>query len=188
MSLSEIITDFCSRLAEAELRYLIGGSVASGIWGEPRQTNDVDIEIWLSHSNKKRFLKVCEPPYHASPSEVDQAIDLIDEYRMVQVMQVDEVLKFDCFLQGHSPIDEDAYMHAVMAELQPGRPIRVACAEHILVQKMRWFVAGNRVSERQWKDILAVARVSQSLDWPLVESWSRLLGLEDLVIDLRNQI
>ena len=187
MTLSEVITDFCERLAHAELRYLIGGSVASGVWGEPRQTNDVDLEIWLNHANKARFLEACQPPYYASAKEVDESIDLRHEYRIVQVLQMDEVLKFDCFLQGLSPIDEDAYAHAVMTELEAGHPIRVACAEHILVQKLRWYEAGNRVSERQWRDILSVARVTAALNWELVGQWCGLLGLEDTLAELRCQ-
>jgi hypothetical protein len=30
----------------------------------------------------------------------------------------------------------------------------------VLLQKLRWFELGNRVSERQWRDIVALIRIS----------------------------
>jgi hypothetical protein len=180
MNLSEVIADFCGRLHEAGIPYLVGGSVASGIWGSPRQTNDVDLEIWVNPGTLATFISACAPPYEVSLHEATEAVLSKDEFRSIQVMHGEELLRFDCFLQGFSPIDEDAYDRSVEVELLPGIQIRVACAEHILVQKLRWFELGRQVSERQWRDIQGIIANSPHLDWKLIHNWSGALNLEEL--------
>lgn len=57
MSLEEAITIFCERLRGCSIPYVIGGSLASGIWGEPRQTHDVDVEVWITRTWNHGSLK-----------------------------------------------------------------------------------------------------------------------------------
>lgn len=185
MSPNDIISDVCARMAAAHIRCLVGGSVAAGVWGEPRQTNDVDVEVWLDDANASKFVQALPDPYHVSRREVEEALALRDEFRVIQVMHTEEVFKIDFFLQGRSPIDEEAFARAVQVELKPGSTVPVACPEHILIQKLRWYNLGNQVSERQWRDMIAIAQVSAELDWKLVERWAGLFNLGELLTELR---
>ena len=48
-----------------------------------------------------------------------------------------------------------------------GRVIHVHPPEDILLQKLRWFRQGGEVSNRQWRDIVAIVRVQgDRLDRP----------------------
>ncbi len=188
MDLDELIPDFCHRLDSAQIEYLIGGSFASSVWGEPRQTNDVDVEVWLTPENEGRFVQSFADPYYVSKEEVREALTSSDIYRSVQVLHMDAVFKFDCFLQGHSPIDREAYERALFVEIFPGQHLRLACPEHILVQKLRWYELGNRVNERQWRDLKFVAKVRDDLDWVLVDRWGGMLGLESALHELKDEL
>jgi hypothetical protein len=54
--------------------------------------------------------------------------------------------------------------------------------EDILLQKLRWFRAGNEVSDRQWRDVLAIAKVrGNSLDRDYLARQARALGVTDLL-------
>ncbi len=60
---------FISRLNKLGIQYMITGSVASIIYGEPRLTHDIDLVIELNKDDAERFAEAfpieefyCPPP------------------------------------------------------------------------------------------------------------------------------
>ena len=54
--------------------------------------------------------------------------------------------------------------------------------EDSVLRKLLWFRAGGGVSERQWRDVVAVLRVGgESIDMSYVNTWAARLGIADLV-------
>jgi len=188
MQISDLIIDFCGRLDAAKVPYLIGGSVASGVWGEPRQTNDVDIEIWLTRENLDNFLSALQPTYLVSEDDAKNALDTIEEFPSVQALHIEEALKFACFVENESAANVEALSKAVKVEVQPGIYLNFACAERILVQKLRWYELGSRVSERQWRDMLSIAKKTVDLDWVLVSKWAESYGVSQVMTELRTDL
>ncbi len=183
--LTQSITRFCNLLTDAEIRYVIGGSVASGIWGEPRQTNDVDVEVWIKPHAADSFLFAFDESYLVSKEELLEALSLNRPFTSVQVLDTKTLLKFDCFLQLFGAAEEEMFEHSQEIALGEG-VVRVACAEHILVQKLRWYEFGSRVSERQWRDLQGIVKVNPDLRWNLVERWATVYGVTDLVAVIRS--
>jgi hypothetical protein len=65
---------------------------------------------------------------------------------------------------------------------QPGDVLRVATAEDVVLQKLRWYRLGNEVSDRQWRDVVGVLkRQAGALDRAYLERWARELGVHDLL-------
>lgn len=182
------ITRFCERLQSQSIDYVLGGSVASGIWGDPRHTNDVDVEVWLSVVQKEAFLAAFATDYLISESEIEHSLSSTEEFRSVQVLDTNVMLKFDCFLQAES----DEFASTVLSrsravELIEDHPLRVAAPEHILLRKLRWYELGRRVSERQWRDLRGLVRGNPAMDWEFVERWSSAFGLQETLRELREQ-
>lgn len=184
----ELVADFCERLDHAGIRYVVGGSIASGIWGEPRYTNDADIEVWLSSENSRAFRHTLGEDYEISETDLVEALNTRDEFASVQALNIKWFFKFDCFVGNRTSIDEEAYGRSKLIEIVPGRKVRVASPEHIVVQKLRWFNAGNRVSEKQWRDLSALANVQLDMDWALVDRWVNEFGLLELARELRSTV
>lgn len=90
--LIEAIVRFCKRLEAAEIRYLIGGSVASGLWGEPRQTNDADVEVWVSFERAEAFMNAFDAGYIVSRDELYDAIESKRPFASVQMLDVSAIL------------------------------------------------------------------------------------------------
>jgi hypothetical protein len=145
----------------------------------------VDVELWLSDVNASSFLQALSEPYYVSAQELTDQLASEDEFRMVQVMHLDEAFRFDCFLQGRTPMDSEAHAMKRSIELLPGKPVFIACAEHIFVQKLRWYDAGRRVSERQLRDLSALASTAP-LDWARVFRWAAMFRLEDLAASIKS--
>jgi hypothetical protein len=53
--------------------------------------------------------------------------------------------------------------------------------EDTVLRKLWWYRQGNEVSERQWRDVLAVLRRKPSLDATYMDKWSQFLRIADLL-------
>lgn len=180
MNTLDIVCDFSGRLSNAGIEHVIGGSVASSVWGEPRQTNDADIEVWVNRSNSSKFIEACAKPYHVSIQELSAELESREQHRVVQVMQTVEVFKIDCFIVS------DEFAHEGLRRAKKiaigDCQLPMAPAEYILLRKLTWFELGRRVSDRQWNDIRALIEVqADELDVDWLRQWAADQGVAELL-------
>lgn len=70
----------------------------------------------------------------------------------------------------------------MQVELAGGLRLDVATAEDCVLTKLEWFEKGGRVSDRQWRDVLGVLRISgDGLDRAYLARWAQELGLDELL-------
>jgi hypothetical protein len=64
----------------------------------------------------------------------------------------------------------------------------VKTAEDTVLRKLLWFREGGLVSEKQWRDIVAVLRISHgTLDNAYLDSWAARLSLTELLARARSK-
>jgi hypothetical protein len=68
-----VALSFTSLLERRGIPYLVGGSLASSVHGEPRSTNDVDVIADLHEGNLDTFLEAVSAEYYVSPSAAREA-------------------------------------------------------------------------------------------------------------------
>ena len=90
-------------------------------------------------------------------------------------------IKVDLFIAGGTPLD--AQQLARRQPVQIGeRTLLVHPPEDILLQKLRWYRSGGEVSDRQWRDVLAIVRTQgRRLDRAYLISNAPVLDVEDLL-------
>lgn len=92
------------------------------------------------------------------------------------------MLKVDLFVAGGTPLDAQQLARRQAVAVGDGRTIHVHPPEDILLQKMRWYRLGGDVSDRQWRDVLAMVRVQgPRLDREYLHHNAPLLGVDDLL-------
>ena len=138
------------------LRYLVGGSLASSISGEPRSTLDVDIVVAMAESDIDRLVDGLRGEFDVDERAVARAVR---ERSSVNVFHVASAIKVDLFVMGGSPLDEEPMnrRQRFLVTTNPDCYLYAYTPEDILLQKLRWFRAGNEVSDRQWRDVLGTA-------------------------------
>jgi hypothetical protein len=163
------------------VRYLVGGSVASSISGEPRSTLDVDMVVELTETDVERFVGELGDEFHADAHSIRRAVR---EKSSANLIHLGTSTKVDLFVVGGSPLDRSQMdrRQEVPVATDPERRLFVYTPEDILLQKLRWYRMGQEISDRQWRDILGIIVVqAEALDEVYVRDGAETLGVGDLL-------
>ncbi len=126
-------------------------------------------------------MKALGPDFISSEQELTNAIESQDVYRMAQLLHPETMLKFDLFIVPETDYTRGAFERSRTVDDGFG-PINVADPETTVLEKLRWYELGNRVSDRQWNDIVQVLEVQKGhLDLSYLNRWAAHFGVADLL-------
>jgi hypothetical protein len=163
------------------VRYLVGGSLASSLSGEPRSTLDVDIVVAMTTSDVARVAEALRGEFDVDDGAVARAVR---ERSSVNVFHRASAIKVDLFVIGDSPLDVEPMDRRLRVQVtsDPDRFLYAYTPEDILLQKLRWFRKGNEVSDRQWRDVLGILLVQgEALDRKYLRDRAERLAVADLL-------
>jgi hypothetical protein len=162
--------------------YVVGGSVASSVWGNPRQTNDLDIAVRIRGEQAEPLVLALGANYVASAEEILRTLSDTEEYRAFQIIHLPTMTKIDAFVPASSVFMDSVFARAQPVDIAPDLKAWCMSREDIVIQKLRWFELGNRVSDRQWNDIVQVLEIQAGrLDEEYLLGWARHFGFEGLL-------
>lgn len=161
--------------------YVIGGSVASSLVGEPRATVDLDIAVTLATDQVAPLLEALAGAYYFSERAVHDAVERRSSFN---VIHLETMQKVDLFVLGDGLLDrlQMARRQEVFLDEAGTRRLWVGSPADQVLRKLWWFRLGNEVSERQWRDVLAILRVQGAgLDLADLRSTAQAEDLTDLL-------
>ncbi len=177
----EALVRFCAALNQLGAHYLIAGAVASGVHGQWRSTQDLDIVVEAEGLNVAALKSALGPDFDVD----DVALtDALRHRRSTNVFYLPVFTIIDLYLPADSPFQRSQMARKRVVEFpdSPGVPIPMASPEDVVLKKLEWFRKGQEVSERQWSDVLGVLKVKgRSLDRGYLDTWAEQLGVADLL-------
>lgn len=181
----DIALKVAAALREVGAEYFLGGSLASSLQGEPRATNDIDFVISLPAGRINALRDALGDEFEVDP---DMLRDAVLHARSANAFYLPVVTKIDFFGRGYEPFDESEFSRRSSTVVGPsGQSLFVKSAEDTVLRKLLWFREGGSVSEKQWRDIVGVLRISHAtLDNAYVDSWAARLSLTELLASARN--
>lgn len=132
-----------------QIRYFIGGSVASSFHGAMRSTMDVDIVAELSLEHIPPILAAVANEYYASESAIQSAIQRRSSFNLIHLPTS---FKVDVFVGRGRRFDESSFARSTISRLgttDNGIDVPIASVEDILLAKLEWYRVGNEVSTLQ---------------------------------------
>lgn len=171
-------------LDQLNIRYVIGGSVASGLLGEPRSTFDVDLMAKLSEPQARALVNALGPDYYVDEETV---LDAVKRRSAFNVIHIPLAMKVDIFVAEDAPFAERQLDRSTLLEVVPGVRVRLYSPEDLIVRKLMWFRAGSGISERQWRDVTGLIKARATLDLAYLRDAAEEQGLSDLLADALSQ-
>lgn len=162
------------------ISFFVTGSFASGLHGEFRATNDIDLVADIRPTDLGSLIDALSAEFVADEDQARAALATSTSFNLIHRATY---LKVDVFSPG-SDFDRTAMTRAEMIVI-PGaiEPLPVATTEDILLAKLRWYRLGGEESEVQRRDIRGlIALNGESLDGAYLERWARALDVADLLV------
>ncbi|MGH9832074.1 MAG: hypothetical protein ACREBD_00880 [Blastocatellia bacterium] len=169
-------------LEEAGVPYLIGGSVASIIHGEPRLTNDIDLVADIKEEQIPQLVAALEKDFYVDDLAIRRAIR---ERKSFNLLYLEMMYKVDVFIsRGDEWSREQMRLREGkrLVEDDDSSVRQISNPETTVLQKLWWFREGNEVSDQQWRDVRGVLKVQAGkLDFNYLKRWAAKLGISDLL-------
>ena len=168
-------------LDELGIAYVLGGSLASSLVGEPRATADIDLAIRIDPDQVSALVRALSRDFYISEEAVKDAVRRGTSFNAVHL---ESVTKVDLFVLGDDVLDRRQLERRVrvLVTEDPPQQLWIGSAEDQILRKLAWYRAGGQVSDRQWRDVIGILAVqSGRLDLEELRTAAEELGLSDLV-------
>jgi hypothetical protein len=173
-------------LDDLHIPYALGGSLASSLVGEPRTTVDADIAIRVSADHEQELLERASALFYVPLESTREAIRAHTSFNLVDTAHG---LKVDLFVLGDGILDRMQIERRVPVAI-PGfdRELWVTSPEDQVLRKLEWYRDGGSVSDRQWRDVIAILQVrADEIDHAYLTETARDVGLDRYLTDAIEQ-
>ena len=168
-------------LESLDIRYLIGGSLASTLYGMIRTTQDSDIVAEMRIDHLQPFVSALQGEFYLDDEMIAEAIR---RHSSFNIIHRETMFKVVVFIPHPRP-----FLHSQLNRSQRQTFLfktevsaKFASPEDTILSKLEWYRMGGEGSERQWRDILGVLKTrTGALDLSYLRKWADDLEVKDLL-------
>jgi len=172
----DLIAIFVAPLEVAGVPYLVSGSVATAIYGEPRNTLDIDLAVFPALAQIPLFPSLFpETDFYLPPVDVITLECRRTSRGHFNIIHHDTGLKADIYPSQNHPFLQWAMAHRQRVTT-PAAEITLAPPEYVILHKLEFYREGGQ--QKHLRDIAGVINQS-SLDLAFLASATAILRLEN---------
>jgi hypothetical protein len=169
---SSLLLETVDRLTAVGIPYMVAGSYAVVLHGQPRATQDVDIVVAPTADQVEAFIALVEKDQYVSPPAARTALAELSLFNVIDTLSG---WKVDLIVRKARPFSLEEFARRRPIEFF-GKTIYVVSPEDSILSKLEWSKKGN--SERQLRDAESVAVLQwKDLDVPYLRRWAAELGV-----------
>lgn len=184
MSQSELLNLVASVLEDLGVPFMVTGSFASSIHGEPRLSHDIDIVIELQPEDVSKVAATFQSlDFYADEESLAEAVDRRDQCNLIHM---DSGEKVDFWVLTESPFDRARFDRRVQVT-HHGQLLWVSSPEDTILMKLLWDQQSGG-SEKQRRDVLRVYETQiRTLDQAYLKHWARELNVVETLETIKRQ-
>ena len=174
MNQAELLDWVIAVLESQQLTYMLVGSFASAVYGEPRLTHDIDIVLQLDADTVDRLCRAFpSPEFYVSLSAAREAVMGLGQFNVIHPASGN---KIDFVIARNDAWGQSQMARRARKPILPDRAAFVAAPEDVILGKLWYYREGG--SEKHLRDITAMLQVSgEEIDKEYINHWSQQLGL-----------
>ena len=177
----EVTLKVTSVLEKLGISYVIGGSLASTLYGMVRTTQDSDIITEMRSEHIQSFVSSLQSEFFI---DEEMIADSIQNNSSFNIIHRDTMFKVDVFIPRPRPFQQSQLARAQrqIFDLESETSANFTSPEDTVLSKLEWYRMGGEVSERQWRDTLGVLKTrAGELDLDYLRKWAKELKVSDLL-------
>lgn len=150
---------FIWRLNRLDVAYMITGSTACIVYGQPRLTHDVDIVLELDRQRMGELTAAFPTSEFYCPPEEVLALEAARLLRgHFNIIHYKSGMKADCYFAGNDPLHRWGMSRRQRIEMS-GEPVWLAPPEYVIIRKLEYYREGG--SDKHLQDIRGILEVSR---------------------------
>lgn len=170
----DVLRQVLRELIDAGIEYMVVGSFASSLYGERRDTHDIDLVVILPRETVQPLADRLSAEYYFDPNAALEAVERRDMFNIIHYESGDKV---DLWM-----LADDEFRRTQFSRRRPvsawGISAFVEAPEDTILSKLLW----NKISpsERQINDVCGIlAFQKDSLDYDYLRKWAIKQGVSD---------
>jgi hypothetical protein len=169
---------FLRPLNQLGIRYIVGGGVAAILYGEPRFTNDLDLVVFLRHTDIPRLIEAFPAPeFYVPPADAIAAEIARPAKGQFNLIHADTGFKADLYTTGRDEFNAWAFRHSRKTEFS-GETITLAPPEYVIVRKLEFYREGG--SDKHLRDIRGMLNISrEQINQADLQEWIQQRGVTE---------
>lgn len=141
----------------ASIRYMVTGSVASIMYGEPRMTHDIDLVVMLTHDDISELPTLfSQESFYLPPEEVIKIEAARTSRGHFNIIHNETGYKADVYIMGNDPVQIWGFKNRQKLKLNE-EDIWLAPPEYVIVKKLSYWEEGGH--EKHIHDIEAMLEI-----------------------------
>jgi hypothetical protein len=169
---------FVPRLEALGIPYMVTGSTASLIYGEPRLTLDLDLVVQLDVAAAAGFLaEFPEAEFYRPPLEVVRLECSRESRGHFNLIHQETGMKADVYVAARDPLHRWGLARRRRIPFGAGQ-LSLAPPEYVILRKLEFFREGG--SEKHLRDVSGMLATGLALDRAFLDEELRRRGLEEL--------
>lgn len=164
-------------LEQQQIPYAVVGSLASGTWGEPRMTRDIDIVIQLPMEKVEKLCSAFpKDDFYVSQAAATEAVQRSGQFNVIHPTSGNKV---DFMIAAASGWASAQLARRKRVEFGAGTAGYVAAPEDVVLGKLLYYRDGG--SEKHLRDITGILATAQdTVDREYISRFAETLGVADI--------
>jgi len=161
--------------------YLIGGSLASSLYGMVRSTQDSDVITGMRAEHVGPFVEALQDEFYIDEEMIAESIQRNSSFNIIHR---ETMFKVDVFIPRPRPFLQSQLSRAQRKTftLEAEISAQFASPEDVVLAKLERYRLGGEVSDGQWRDVLGVLKTrAGELDLDYLHKWAGELKVADLL-------
>lgn len=186
MEQKKVFYKMISVLENLKIQYMISGSVASMLYGEPRLTNDIDVVLALKIKDVPKLINSFPQEEFYIPPETT-ILEEIKRKGQFNIIHVPSAIKMDCIILKDTEFELEQFKHRRKMPFLQDIDAFTASPESVILNKILFYKQGQ--SEKHINDIIGMLNISgKIIDKSYIQQWCKELNVEDIWAMISKQV